>query len=65
MRHLLSPPKVMTFSATDPTGGAGLQADDIDTGKYILPPYFNQLQQLQCQDTTGVELRITCRFSTY
>lgn len=55
MRHLLSPPKVMTFSATDPTGGAGLQADILTLASIYCHP-ISITTAITVQDTTGVEL---------
>lgn len=55
MRRLLSPPKVMTFSATDPTGGAGLQADILTLASIYCHP-ISITTAITVQDTTGVEL---------
>ena len=50
-----SPPKVMTFSATDPTGGAGLQADILTLASIYCHP-ISITTAITVQDTTGVEL---------
>lgn len=54
MRNLLSPPKVMTFSATDPTGGAGLQADVLTLASMYCHP-ISIATAISVQDTKGVE----------
>jgi len=49
----LSVPKILTFAASDPTGGAGIQADlmtQTSLGCYPL----SVLTAITCQDTTGV-----------
>jgi hydroxymethylpyrimidine/phosphomethylpyrimidine kinase len=48
-----SPPKVMTFSATDPTGGAGLQADILTISSLGCHP-VSITTGLTVQDTFGV-----------
>ena len=54
MRDTLSPPKVMTFSATDPTGGAGLQADVLTLASMYCHP-ISVSTAISIQDTKGVE----------
>ena len=54
MRDALSPPKVMTFSATDPTGGAGLQADVLTLASMYCHP-ISVSTAISIQDTKGVE----------
>jgi hydroxymethylpyrimidine/phosphomethylpyrimidine kinase len=49
-----SPPKVMTFSATDPTGGAGLQADILTLASLGCHP-LSITTAITVQDTIGVE----------
>ena len=48
-----SPPKVMTFSATDPTGGAGLQADILTISSLGCYP-VSIVTGFTVQDTIGV-----------
>ena len=48
-----SPPKVMTFSATDPTGGAGLQADVLTISSLGCHP-VSITTGVTVQDTVGV-----------
>jgi len=48
-----SPPKVMTFSATDPTGGAGLQADVLTIASLGCHP-ISIATGVTVQDTIGV-----------
>ena len=48
-----SPPKVMTFSATDPTGGAGLQADILTISSLGCHP-ISIATGCTVQDTVGV-----------
>ena len=48
-----SPPKVMTFSATDPTGGAGLQADILTISSLGCHP-ISIATGFTVQDTIGV-----------
>ena len=48
-----SPPKVMTFSATDPTGGAGLQADILTISSLGCHP-VSIATGFTVQDTIGV-----------
>ena len=45
----------MTFSATDPTGGAGLQADILTLASIYCHP-ISITTAITVQDTTGVEL---------
>lgn len=54
MRDTLLPPKVMTFSATDPTGGAGLQADVLTLASMYCHP-ISVSTAISIQDTKGVE----------
>ena len=49
-----SPPKVMTFSATDPTGGAGLQADVLTISSLRCHP-VSIATGFTVQDTNGVK----------
>jgi len=48
------PPVVLTFAASDPTGGAGLQADVLTLGAMGCHP-LSVLTALTVQDTSGVE----------
>lgn len=48
------PPIVLTFAASDPTGGAGLQADLLTLGSMGCHP-LSVLTALTVQDTRGVE----------
>ena len=48
-----SPPKVMTFSATDPTGGAGMQADILTISSLGCHP-VSIATGFTVQDTIGV-----------
>lgn len=48
------PPKVMTFSATDPTGGAGLQADLLTLASLGCHP-LSITTAITVQDTIGVD----------
>ncbi len=48
-----TPPKVMTFSATDPTGGAGLQADLLTLSSLACHP-LSITTAITVQDTVGV-----------
>ena len=48
------PPIVLTFAASDPTGGAGLQADLLTLAALGCHP-LSVLTGLTVQDTTGVE----------
>src|SRR5512139_2502298 len=50
----LSPPIVLTFAASDPTGGAGLQAD-ILTLASLGCHALSVVTAITVQDTTGVE----------
>ncbi len=50
----LSPPLVMTFAATDPTGGAGIQADILTLASMGCHP-LSVVTALTIQDTAGVE----------
>lgn len=50
----LLPPIVMTFAASDPTGGAGLQADIMTLASMGCHP-LSVVTALTVQDTTGVE----------
>jgi len=47
-------PNVLTFAASDPTGGAGLQADLLTLAALGCHP-LSALTALTVQDTTGVE----------
>src|SRR3970040_1557766 len=49
-----APPVVLTFAASDPTGGAGLQADVLTLGAMGCHP-LSVLTALTVQDTSGVE----------
>ena len=49
-----NPPCVMTFSATDPTGGAGLQADVLTLASLGCHP-LSITTAITVQDTSGVE----------
>lgn len=49
-----SPPIVLTFAASDPTGGAGLQADILTAASLGCHP-LSVLTALTAQDTHGVE----------
>lgn len=51
-------PKVMTFSATDPSGGAGLQADILTTSSLGCYP-VSIATGITVQDTVGVEKLIS------
>ena len=53
-----SPPKVMTFSATDPTGGAGLQADILTISSLGCHP-VSIATGFTVQDTIGVNKLIS------
>ena len=48
------PPIVLTFAASDPTGGAGMQADLLTLGSMGCHP-LSVLTALTVQDTRGVE----------
>lgn len=50
----LSPPIVLTFAASDPTGGAGLQADILTLASLGCHP-LSVVTAITVQDTTGVE----------
>ncbi|MGE5466705.1 MAG: bifunctional hydroxymethylpyrimidine kinase/phosphomethylpyrimidine kinase [Ignavibacteria bacterium] len=50
----LLPPVVMTFAASDPTGGAGLQADILTLASMGCHP-LSVVTALTIQDTSGVE----------
>jgi hydroxymethylpyrimidine/phosphomethylpyrimidine kinase len=50
----LSPPIVLTFAASDPTGGAGIQADLLTVASLGCHP-LSVVTALTVQDTTGVE----------
>ena len=52
--HQTSPPIVLTFAASDPTGGAGLQADVLTIAAMGCHP-LSVLTALTVQDTAGVE----------
>ena len=54
------PPIVLTFAASDPTGGAGLQADLLTLGALGCHP-LSVLTALTVQDTSGVEHLETIR----
>jgi len=47
-------PKVMTFSATDPTGGAGMQADILTLSSLGCHP-VSVTTGITVQDTIGVD----------
>ncbi|HKC30718.1 MAG TPA: bifunctional hydroxymethylpyrimidine kinase/phosphomethylpyrimidine kinase, partial [Burkholderiales bacterium] len=49
-----SPPIVLTFAASDPTGGAGLQADLLTLASMGCHP-LSVVTALTMQDTRGVE----------
>src|SRR5688500_14097493 len=49
-----SPPLVLTFAASDPTGGAGLQADLLTLAALGCHP-LSVVTALTVQDTRGVE----------
>src|SRR5260370_14645752 len=49
-----SPPLVLTFAASDPTGGAGLQADVLKLASLGCHP-LSVVTALTVQDTSGVE----------
>ncbi len=49
-----SPPAVLTFSATDPSGGAGLQADLLTLASMGCHP-LSVVTAITVQDTSGVE----------
>src|SRR5437763_1830507 len=49
-----SPPVVLTFAASDPSGGAGLQADIITLASMGCHP-LSVVTAITVQDTTGVE----------
>src|SRR5262245_43603651 len=49
-----SPPTVLAFAATDPTGGAGLQADLLTAASLGCHP-LSVVTAITVQDTTGVE----------
>ncbi len=49
-----TPPIVLTFAATDPTGGAGLQADILTLASMGCHP-LSVVTAVTVQDTTGVE----------
>src|SRR4051812_17316777 len=49
-----SPPAVLAFAATDPTGGAGLQADLLTAASLGCHP-LSVVTAVTVQDTTGVE----------
>ncbi len=48
------PPAILTFAATDPTGGAGLQADLLTAASLGCHP-LSVVTAITVQDTTGVE----------
>jgi hydroxymethylpyrimidine/phosphomethylpyrimidine kinase len=50
----LAPPVVLTFAASDPTGGAGIQADLLTLASLGCHP-LSVVTALTVQDTTGVE----------
>jgi hydroxymethylpyrimidine/phosphomethylpyrimidine kinase len=50
----LSPPIVLTFAASDPTGGAGIQADILTLASMGCHP-LSVITALTVQDTAGVE----------
>ena len=52
------PPKVMTFSATDPSGGAGLQADVLTLASIGCHP-LSVTTGITVQDTIGVDRLMT------
>ena len=49
-----SPPAVLTFAATDPSGGAGLQADILTLASMGCHP-LSVITAITVQDTSGVE----------
>ena len=49
-----SPPMVLAFAASDPTGGAGLQADVLTIAAMGCHP-LSVLTALTVQDTRGIE----------
>ena len=49
-----APPIVLTFAASDPTGGAGLQADLLTLASFGCHP-LSVLTGFTVQDTRGVE----------
>ena len=49
-----SPPAVLTFSATDPSGGAGIQADILTLASMGCHP-LSVITAITVQDTSGVE----------
>ena len=49
-----SPPVVLSFAASDPTGGAGLQADSLAIASLGCHP-ASVVTALTAQDTHGVE----------
>lgn len=53
-----SPPTVLTFAASDPTGGAGLQADLLTIAALRCHP-LSVVTALTVQDTSGVERMMT------
>lgn len=53
-----SPPTVLTFAASDPTGGAGLQADLLTIAALGCHP-LSVVTALTVQDTSGVERMMT------
>jgi hydroxymethylpyrimidine/phosphomethylpyrimidine kinase len=52
--HPVSPPIVLTFAASDPTGGAGIQADILTIAALGAHP-LSVLTGLTVQDTRGIE----------
>src|SRR4051812_36536404 len=52
--HPASPPVVLTFAASDPTGGAGVQADILTVAAMGCHP-LSVLTALTVQDTSGVQ----------
>jgi hydroxymethylpyrimidine/phosphomethylpyrimidine kinase len=48
------PPVVLTFAASDPSGGAGIQADILTLASTACPP-LSVLTAITVQDTLGVE----------
>jgi hydroxymethylpyrimidine/phosphomethylpyrimidine kinase len=51
---MLNPPKILTFSATDPTGGAGMSADIMTQSSLGCHP-LSVVTGITVQDTMGVE----------
>ena len=49
-----APPAVLSFAASDPTGGAGIQADILTLASLGCHP-LSVLTAITVQDTTGVE----------